>query len=115
MKRKRSLPGKIIASLFLAIVGFTALFPLVWMVLASFKKKTEVFRVPLTIFPESWQLDNYRKVFDDATAKFGISMLSTLMVSVLAVFWPCLLTPWRLMPSPDWNFTVRNFSGPTAS
>lgn len=91
MKRKRSLPGKIIASIFLAIVGFMALFPLVWMVLASFKKKTEVFRVPLTIFPETWQLDNYRKVFGDATAKFGISMLSTLMVSVLAVFLAMLI------------------------
>ncbi len=34
------------------VACFLAIFPLIWMILASFKTKTEVFRVPLQILPD---------------------------------------------------------------
>lgn len=77
--------GRIVSGLILLIVAVTAIFPLVWMILASFKARTEVFAVPLKILPETWRLDNFRYVFNDSSQNFAVSMLVTLLVSVSAV------------------------------
>jgi multiple sugar transport system permease protein len=38
--------------------------PLVWMVLTSFKSLQQVLREPLTILPDPWVFDNYQKAWD---------------------------------------------------
>ena len=37
--------------------------PFIWMVLSSFKSQSELVRVPPTWLPETWTLDNYRRLF----------------------------------------------------
>lgn len=85
IKKKHPIASILIWTVLIAI-AIAAIFPLVWMVLSSFKDKTEVFKVPIRLFPEQWSFKNYEKVFGDNTQNFGIAMLSTLFVSVSAVF-----------------------------
>ena len=63
MIKKRSFISNVFVWAIMLIASFLAVFPLVWMILASFKKKTEVFKVPLRIFPTEWVVTNYTKVF----------------------------------------------------
>ena len=85
MRKNRFTFGRLISWLILAVVAFMAIFPLVWMALASFKDRTEVFAVPLRILPETWNLENFQSIFEDQSQNFLGSMLSTLAVSVTAV------------------------------
>lgn len=66
------------------VACFLAIFPLIWMILASFKTKTEVFRVPLQILPDEWNFSNYEKIFVKDN-NFVRSMISTFFVSTIAV------------------------------
>ena len=77
--------GKIISWLIILITAMAAIFPLVWMILGSFKKNNEVFAIPLRFFPTTWQFENYEQIFNDPSQPFGQAMLSTLTVAVLAV------------------------------
>ncbi len=42
-----------------------ALFPFLWMVLASFKSNTEIFRYPPTFWPQEPQFENLKLLFDE--------------------------------------------------
>ena len=56
MSRKKQY-GKIGSYCLLIIVAIVMLYPLVWMLFASFKNNDEIFRS--SIFPEMWTLDGY--------------------------------------------------------
>lgn len=60
---------------------FAALFPLVWMLIAGFKSKTEVLQTPFQFFPEMWNWRNYTQIASDPT--FLRSMLWTFGGAVL--------------------------------
>ena len=48
----------------LLLLGLVAVAgPFLWMVLSSFKSQSELVRVPPTWLPETWTLDNYRRLF----------------------------------------------------
>ncbi|WP_130866259.1 carbohydrate ABC transporter permease [Acidipropionibacterium timonense] len=53
----------IVGLIFIAL----ALFPLLWMVIAGFKSKTEVLRTPFQFFPEVWRWQNYVQIASDPT------------------------------------------------
>ncbi|HPH98173.1 MAG TPA: carbohydrate ABC transporter permease [Anaerolineaceae bacterium] len=44
---------------FLVVGGFLTLFPFIWMFLSTFKTEAEIFSVPPTLLPSSFQFDNY--------------------------------------------------------
>lgn len=44
---------------FLVVGGFLTLFPFIWMFLSTFKTEAEIFSVPPTLLPQTFQLDNY--------------------------------------------------------
>lgn len=75
---------KTIVWIIILVACFLAIFPLIWMILASFKTKTEVFRVPLQILPDEWNFSNYEKIFVKDN-NFVRSMISTFFVSTIAV------------------------------
>ena len=52
---------KIVIYFFTILMIFLFLFPLVWMLLTSFKSAEEILRVPPTIFPDSLNLNNYQE------------------------------------------------------
>ncbi|NLM86257.1 MAG: carbohydrate ABC transporter permease [Clostridiales bacterium] len=67
------------------IVSAISLFPLVWMIISSFKEAKEVLKAnPLRFFPTVWVTENYVKLFDDTTYPFLQAMWSTALVAVSA-------------------------------
>lgn len=62
------------------------LFPIVWMLPAAFKDRTELFAIPNKFFPEEWSFENFEKVFKLTLNgyNFGTSLLATLFVTVVA-------------------------------
>ena len=71
-----------IALLVVAII----LFPIIWMVMAAFKNRVELWAIPNKFFPEEFTLENFKKVFtlNLNGYNFGSSLLWTLIVSVTA-------------------------------
>lgn len=69
---------------FIAILLFIEIYPMVWMLLGSFKTQDEFLNEPFWTLPHSWGLQNYVDVF--TTGGFGQYVLN----SVVAVF-PSLL------------------------
>ena len=69
----------------LLVIAFI-LFPIVWMLPAAFKDRTELFAIPNKFFPEEWSFENFEKVFKLTLNgyNFGSSLLATLFVTVVA-------------------------------
>ena len=68
-----------------------AFFPFVWMFLSSFKDRSEIFAVPLAIFPSTFDMTNYQRVLNDAVHPFFNAMTITFIVSASAVVLALLL------------------------
>ncbi|WP_213584419.1 carbohydrate ABC transporter permease [Paenibacillus sp. J2TS4] len=49
----------ILPHVFLILLGLVFLFPFVWLILTSLKMPQEIFKVPLTFFPQEFQWQNY--------------------------------------------------------
>lgn len=65
-----------------AAVSIVSLFPLVWMAIAGFKKKTEVLAYPFKFWPKKWLFTNYIKLL--SSGPFLRSLIVTLIVAVIA-------------------------------
>ena len=70
-------------SLFILIVGLALVFPLVFMISASFKNNADVFSTPLDIIPKNPTLANYDKILHDA--RFFSWYLNTLVVVTMTI------------------------------
>ena len=51
----------------LAVLLVWSLAPIAVMIFTSFKKRADIFAVPVRLLPESWTLDNYRTVFTSSS------------------------------------------------
>lgn len=70
-----------IAHVFLAILAFVWLIPIVWVVLTSFKGTKGSYSA--TFFPTTYSLDNYIKLFTDFSVfNFPQMMLNTLIIAI---------------------------------
>ena len=67
------------------VVAVVSLFPMLWMLLASFKTKNEVLATPLKMLPEKWVTTNYTAVLISDQNPILRSMVMTLAVAVLGV------------------------------
>lgn len=80
MKAKKNVGLNILLNVLLAIYAIFALFPLVWMVLLSFKSDAQMYNTTFNFTPV---LDNYRQVLFNTD--YPRYMRDSLIVSVLAV------------------------------
>lgn len=55
--------GTVIKYLLLTIGSVFTVFPLLWMMLGSFKSESELFAIPPTLLPNTFRLDNYQHVW----------------------------------------------------
>jgi len=62
-------------------VALVALFPLLWVVIAGFKGKTEVLATPFRFFPRKWLVENYTDILGDPI--FRKAMLVTFGGAIL--------------------------------
>lgn len=44
----------------LTLMSLFVLFPVVWVFFSSFKPQSELFRIPMSFFPNTWTLENYQ-------------------------------------------------------
>jgi multiple sugar transport system permease protein len=59
------LPIRIAKNLFALLLLLVIMFPILWMVIAGFKSKTEVLRSPFKFFPDTWDTHNYVAILHD--------------------------------------------------
>lgn len=64
----------------LFILAALFMFPVVWVVLSSFKPQQELFQVPQTLFPGRWTFDNY--LFSFAQGDFALNIRNSAVVSI---------------------------------
>ena len=57
--REKQKPSQIIMSICAIILAVLMLFPIVWIMLNSFKPDAEIFAQPITLLPKRWTLENY--------------------------------------------------------
>ena len=63
--------------IFLAILLIIVVYPMLWMLLGSFKTQSEFLNEPFWTLPQNWSLDNYTAVFDSG---FGQYILNSVIV-----------------------------------
>lgn len=81
--------------LFNIVVGAGGIFmiaPLIWMLSASFKSTTEIYRFPPTLIPENFTLANYERLFSDWAFPnwYGNSLLVATVVTIAVLFFSSL-------------------------
>jgi multiple sugar transport system permease protein len=79
--RTQSAFPKIIMTSIAGLVTLVALFPLLWVIIAGFKDKTEVLSTPFRFFPKQWLITNYTDILADPT--FQKAMLTTFGGAIL--------------------------------
>ncbi|MBO9600009.1 MAG: carbohydrate ABC transporter permease [Cohnella sp.] len=67
---------------FLSLASIVAVFPLLWIILSSFKTSGEMASHPLAFFPETWTFDYYKRVLTNLN--FGNNIKNSLIVSLSA-------------------------------
>lgn len=78
MRFVRALPSTLI----LWVLALAFLFPVLWFILSSFKPGSELFSLPLTIFPENWTFSGYSAAW--SRFDFQQYFYNTAVVAVVA-------------------------------
>ncbi len=82
--------GLSIAYIILLLGLFVTLVPFIYVVLSSFKTSLEIIRVPPTLLPEKWSLQNYVKILMDPTVPllhfYGNSMFVSMARVTITLF-----------------------------
>ena len=82
MKNKIKVPG-VILFIVCVLVAAVMLIPFIWMLSASFKQNTEIFRKPFQWLPEIFSIENYTRVWTQVN--FLKYYLNTIKVTVISV------------------------------
>ena len=77
---------RLVKNLLALLVVAAILFPIIWMLPAAFKDRTELFAIPNQFLPAEWSFDNFEKVFTMTLNgyNFTSSLLATFVVAVIA-------------------------------
>lgn len=90
----------------LCVLGCLTLFPVLWVMLSSFKPQSELFRVPLTIIPKTWTLENYTNSLK--AGNFVIYFSNTVFVSVTSTIITVLINVMAGYALAKYIFRGRN-------
>ncbi|EAF5667955.1 carbohydrate ABC transporter permease [Listeria innocua] len=82
--RQKSRGAKIAVISILTVGGFFMILPFIWMVLSSLKTDAEILKIPPTIWPETFTLDNFTKLFTEMD--FAIYLKNTLIIVFFSFF-----------------------------
>lgn len=84
-KRKKQISRVVLTALAIFVAALI-IFPIVWIIPAAFKGKSELFSIPNSFLPKKFTWSNFEKVFtaDLNGTNFVQSMLVTLLVAVLS-------------------------------
>lgn len=82
--RQKSRGAQIAVITILTVGEFFMILPFIWMVLSSLKTDAEILKIPPTIWPETFTLDNFTKLFTEMD--FAIYLKNTLIIVFFSFF-----------------------------
>jgi len=84
--------GKIGLNLAVAFGGLLSALPFIWMLSASFKSTSEIFRSPPALFPDSFAITNYERLFSNWPFLYwyGNSLFVALTVTIAVLIFSSL-------------------------
>lgn len=84
--KKARIHRKIIYHVIVTIFGLIMIYPLVWMIMSSFKDTNTIFTTAGQLIPEKFTLDNYINGWKGfAGVSFGTFFKNSLFISVVAL------------------------------
>lgn len=72
----------VIQHIIVFLLAIFCLFPVIWVLLSSFKPQSELFKIPMTFFPKNWSFSNYVAAL--SYGSFTRYFSNTLFVAVVA-------------------------------
>ena len=81
MSKKTKKIDTIILTFLALAAAAVIIFPIIWLVLSSFKSSTELFAYPLHLFPKEFTIDSYISVMKKG---FGLSMQNSFFLAVVS-------------------------------
>ena len=76
--------GKLVLYLLAVVVSLVFVAPFVWVAVTSLKVDTEIYRVPITLFPQRLVFDQYEHVLREMR-EFTLYFLNTVIVSIASL------------------------------
>ena len=112
MKSKK-IAGKIVYHLLVGIGAFIMVYPLLWMVMSSFKETNTIFTTAGQLIPKQLTLENYQNGWRGfGKVSFGTFFKNSFFIAALATFAPsCPPLLWHTA-SHDAAFGERSFCLP---
>jgi alpha-1,4-digalacturonate transport system permease protein len=110
-KKSAQRTGRAIYAIAAAGLVLFTIFPVLWIVLSSFKLNTELFSVPMSLFPKHWTFENYISAFSRGNffVYFSNSVIVTVTSTVITVIINIMagyaLSKYRF-PGRDIIFTI---------
>ena len=83
-------PGRIVINAVLIVCSLIWIYPIVWTIISSFKPQADFFKEQLTLFPATWTLDNYVRVW--SKANFAVYFFNSVIVTVFSVLLVLIMT-----------------------
>lgn len=95
-----------ISNLIIIVVGMVMLYPVIWLIMASFKEGTQIFSDP-SLLPKVWTLKNYSKGWEG----IGIVPFSTFFVNSFIICLLCVIANAAVCSLTAYAFARLRFVG----
>ena len=92
----------------LLAVSVLMLYPLLWMLAASFRPENEIF-TSASIIPSQWSLDAYIRGWNGLRTSFGVFFTNSFIIAILSVCGNVLACSMAAFAFARLNFRFRNF------
>ena len=99
---------RLMKHVFLIVMSLIMLYPLLWLVSASFKPENEIFST-LNLWPSEFKLSNYFEGWEGLPISFTTFFTNSLIVTVLSVIGNLLSCSFAAYAFARLQFTGRNF------
>ena len=83
-------PGRILINAILIVCSLVWIYPIVWTIVSSFKPQADFFKEQLSLFPATWTLENFARVW--SKANFAVYFLNSVIVTVFSVLLVLIMT-----------------------
>ena len=93
----RLLPGRVVLTIYALILAF----PLLWMVVSSFKPTLEVYGRPWSL-PSTWRFDNYSTAWEMGVSQYFVNSLLVTAITTAAVLAVAALAAYAMVRLRNW-------------
>lgn len=107
-KRLRKRIFSVVAHVLLITASIVMLYPLLWMLSASFRPENEIFNAT-SLWPSSWSLDAYFRGWNGLRVSFGTFFINSFVISILSVIGNVAACSMAAFAFARLQFRGRNF------